>query len=170
MCSYCSKASFREGPQEWLPFWPKKQNLNHTFQKNIVCFVFVNRIVDICGTIQCLQFLPKPFTDVYEVVTYVRRFLCLFLVNRIFVETKMASHILKRILISSRSVPAILPIASRNFSRSAAALAPQVQHPAPTFKTQAVVNGAFKEISLEVICLICLTWQQQQQQTTWHVM
>lgn len=83
---------------------------------------------------------------------YVRRFLCFFLSTGFFVEIKMASHILKRILISSRSVPAILPIASRNFSRSAAALAPQVQHPAPTFKTQAVVNGAFKEISLEVIC------------------
>ena len=61
----------------------------------------------------------------------------------------MASHILKRLLVTSRSTPA-LSLINRNFSKSSSLLIPRVQHPAPTFKTQAVVNGAFKEISLEV--------------------
>ncbi len=36
----------------------------------------------------------------------------------------------------------------RSLSTTASALAPRVQHPAPDFKCQAVVNGQFKEISL----------------------
>ena len=109
---------------------------------------FVNKNVDICDTFQCLQFFRTDHRCLRtgHLCKRILRFSC----HWIFVETKMASQILKRILISSRSVPAILPVASRSISRSAAALAPQVQHPAPTFKTQAVVNGAFKEISLEV--------------------
>jgi hypothetical protein len=58
----------------------------------------------------------------------------------------MASNILKRLIVTSRSVPAL----TRNFSKTSSVCVPRIQHPAPAFKTQAVVNGAFKEISLDV--------------------
>ena len=92
----------------------------------------------------------RPFTvrkKSWKVVVGEPFVLCLKKV--VSVDTKMASHILKRLLVTSRSTPA-LSLINRNFSKSSSLLIPRVQHPAPTFKTQAVVNGAFKEISLEV--------------------
>jgi len=61
----------------------------------------------------------------------------------------MASILARSFLTSSRLSNLVVK-AGRNFSNSASAFAPRVQHPAPAFKTQAVVDGAFKEIALEV--------------------
>ncbi len=58
--------------------------------------------------------------------------------------------ILARRLLASTQLSNLAGKVGRTFSSSPSVLAPQVQHPAPAFKTQAVVDGAFKEIALEV--------------------